>query len=307
MRSLVTMLSAGAALTLIGASGLMNWIFMVSLGRSAFEQQILGAVSIAVSIFLALLPTLVVWAWREGRGVFVALGIPVFFAFWALSLSSAVGFAAKNRGSLSEDRSLATAQLGELKQQIEEAFAKLDAVGTVSPVAAAQADLRKLEQDWRWQASKFCKDATGSTMKAFCRGYFDAQAEEARAGEAGRLQERIAQLRDEARQLEGKGAGRRSDDQAAVLAGLLGLKAATVEHGLTLYLAVLVEIGAALGLYLATGHLGSAGLEQQRPSRAVTVIEGKIVKDITPVRPKRAPAPQIAAAAPRRVPRLSRT
>ena len=55
-------------------------------------------------------------------------------------------------------------------------------------------------------------------MKSFCRGYFELRAEEARASEAGRLEQHIAQLREEARQLEEKGAGRQSDDQAAVLA-----------------------------------------------------------------------------------------
>ena len=120
----------------------MNWVFMSSLGKSELERQILGSVSIAVSAFLALLPTLVLWAYREGRPVYVALGVPVFLAFGALSLSSAVGFAAKNRGSLSEDRALATAKLGELKSEMEETSAKANALGTVTPVAAIQASLR---------------------------------------------------------------------------------------------------------------------------------------------------------------------
>ena len=67
MRFLVVVVGAGAALTFIGASGLMNWVFMTSLGKSEFEQQILGAVSVAVSVFLALLPTLLLWAYRERR------------------------------------------------------------------------------------------------------------------------------------------------------------------------------------------------------------------------------------------------
>ena len=40
-----------------------------------------------------------------------------------------------------------------------------------------------------------------------------------------------------------------------MLANLLGLQAIKVERGMTLFLAVLVEMGAALGLYLATGHI----------------------------------------------------
>ena len=115
MRFLVMVIGLGAALTFVVASGLMNWVFMTSLGKSEFEQQILGAVSVAVSAFLALLPTLLVWAFRERRIAYIVLGVPVFLAFAAFSLSSAVGFAAKNRGSIGEDRALAGERLATLR------------------------------------------------------------------------------------------------------------------------------------------------------------------------------------------------
>ena len=67
-----------ATLAFIAASGLMNWVFMTSLGKSEFEQQIFGSVSVAVSVFIALLPTLILWAWRERRFLYVALGVPDF-------------------------------------------------------------------------------------------------------------------------------------------------------------------------------------------------------------------------------------
>jgi hypothetical protein len=280
---------------------------MSSLGRSEFEQQIFGAVSLSISTFIALLPTLILWAYREGRIAYAAIGMPVFLAFVVLSLSSAVGFAAKNRGSLSEDRALATAKLTSVRQEIDETSAKVNALGSVTPVGAVQASLRRLQQDWRWEASKSCKYATTGTMKSFCRGYFDLQAEEARASEMGRLEHRMAELRDEGRRLEEKGAGRESDDQATVLARLLGLRAATVERGLTFFLAVLVEIGAALGLYFATGHLRPAVVPKDTPGRGVTIIEGEVINDVGPVRLKPAPVKQLASRAPRRVPRLSRS
>ena len=133
MRFLVVVVSVGAALTLIVASGLMNFVFMTSLGKSEFEQHILGAVSVAVSAFLALLPTLLVWAWRERRLLYIVLGVPVFLGFAAFSLSSAIGFAAKNRGSISEDRAFASTRLAGLRQEIEEAEAKLKALGAPRP------------------------------------------------------------------------------------------------------------------------------------------------------------------------------
>ncbi|MGO8955682.1 MAG: hypothetical protein ACLQF2_20455 [Rhodomicrobium sp.] len=307
MRFLVAVVSAGAALTLIVASGLMNWVFMTSLGKSEFEQQILGAVSIAVSAFLALLPTLLLWAYRERRTLYMFLGVPVFLAFAAFSLSSAVGFAAKNRGSLSEDRTLAAAKLAGLMQEVEEVGAKLKALPPFRPFSVLQESLRGLEQDRRWQSSKFCADATADASRSFCKGYFELKAEAARASEAERLEARIAGLKAQSRQLEEQGASREADNQAAVLARLLGAPVAKVERALMLFLALLVEVGAALGLFFATGHIRSAGSPDAPRGRGVTVIEGGAVREVSGVRLLRAPVKQIAGPVPRRVPRISRS
>jgi hypothetical protein len=307
MRLVVAVVSAGAALTLIAASGLMNWVFMTSLGKSGLEQQILGAVSIAVSAFIALLPTLLVWAWRERRPLYLMLGVPVFLAFAAFSLSSAVGFAAKNRGSIGEDRMLASARLADVKREIEETEAAQRRIGAPRSVAMLQELLRGLEQDRRWQSSKSCMEATAEASRSFCKDYFELKAEAARASEAARLDQRLAGLRSESRRLEGQGAGREADNQAAVLARLLGLEAAKVERALMLFLAVLVEIGAALGLYFATGHMRPETSGPAARGRGVKLIEGEVVKDAAKGKPAPATVKQIAAAVPRRVPRLKQT
>ena len=196
MRFLVAVVSAGAALTLIAASGLMNWVFMTSLGKSEFEQQILGAVSVAVSAFLALLPTLLLWAYRERRTLYIVLGVPVFLAFAAFSLSSAVGFAAKNRGSLSEDRALAGDTACRRQAGNRRGRDEAESASALSrPSAVLQEFLRGLEQDRRWQSSKSCADATADASRSFCKGYFELKAEAARASEAERLEERIAGLK----------------------------------------------------------------------------------------------------------------
>jgi hypothetical protein len=307
MRFLVVLVSAGAALALIAASGLMNWVFMTSLGKTEFERQILGGVSVAVSAFLALLPTLMLWAYREGRRLFLLLGLPVFLAFAAFSLSSAIGFAAKNRGSLAEDRAVATAKLLGVKHEINEAETRLKAFGNPSPFPALEQRLRGLEQDRRWQSSKRCEDATTDASRGFCRGYFELKAETAQAGEANRLQEQIAEHRRESRRLEEQGAGREADNQAAVLARLLGVPAVEVERGLMFFLAVLVELGAALGLYFATGHMRPGSSAPAGRGRGLTVIDGTVLADPSNSKPARSPVKQIASAAPRRVPRMKQS
>ena len=263
MRFLVVVVSVGATLAFIAASGLMNWVFMTSLGKSEFEQHIFGAVSVAVSAFIALLPTLILWAYRERRFLYVGLGVPVFLAFVAFSLSSAVGFAAKNRGSMTEDRSLATSRLAGVKQEIDDAETKRKALGTPRPFAVIQEALRGLELDRKWQWSKACQDATSEALRTFCKGYFETQGRSRpRNGTEPPSKRRSPSLKSEARSYEEKGAGRQADNQAAVLASLLDLQPIKVERGLTLFLAVLVEIGAALGTVFRDGTHARRRLRQ---------------------------------------------
>jgi len=301
----VVVVSVGATLAFIAASGLMNWVFMTSLGKSEFEQHIFGAVSVAVSAFIALLPTLILWAYRERRFLYVVLGIPVFLAFVAFSLSSAVGFAAKNRGSMTEDRGLATSRLAGVKLEIDDAETKRKALGTPRPFAVIQEALHGLELERKWQWSKSCQDATSEALRTFCKGYFEIKAEAARATELTLLEEKITRLKNEARSYEEKGADRQADNQAAVLANLLGLQPVRVERGMTLFLAVLVEIGAALGLYFATGHMRAEG-SNAAPGRGVRIVEAEFLKAIPEKELSRAPLKQITGPkpGPRRVPRI---
>ena len=171
-----------------------------------------------------------------------------------------------------------------------------------------QEALHGLEQDRKWQRSKGCQEATTEAMRAFCKGYFDLKAEVARAGELTFIEGKIARLKGEARGYEERGGGREADNQAAVLANLFGLQPVKVERRLTLFLAALVEIGAAFGLYFATGHLRAEGITNAGPGRVVTIIEGDVLKDVTVPQAVAAPLKQIAgpASGPRRVPRMKR-
>jgi hypothetical protein len=267
MRFVVTGITLIATAGFIVASGLMNFTFMTSLGKSDLEQQIFGAVSIAVSAFIALLPTLILWAFRERRFVQAFVALPVFLAFVTFSLSSAVGFAAKNRGGLAEDRNTATVRLAEVRGDILEAVTKRNGLGKARPVAVVQEGLRGMEADVRFGS---CQNAAS----AFCRGYYDTKGEAARAGELAVVEAKIEALKAKAREYEDRGAGREADSQSAVLAGMLGWDVLTVERGLTLFLAVLVELGAAVGFYLSTGHIGH-GTVSKKETVGATVRENR--------------------------------
>ena len=287
MRQIVVTVSAGAALAFIAASGLMNWVFMTSLGKGGFEQQIYGAVSVAISAFIALLPTLVLWAYRERRFMQMAVAVPVFAAFVAFSLSSAVGFSAKNRGAEAEDRSAATRHLEDVRRDIADAEARRKALGSPRPVGVVREALHGMEQDRNWNWSRQCDNASSVGERTFCQKYFDTKAESARAVELSTLEAKIVNLKVEARGYEAKGGGREADTQTAVLASMLGVPVGTVERDMTLFLALLVEVGAATGLYLALGHIQH---EESWPRPAERKIEPVAVEAF---RIEEAPAPKV--------------
>ena len=54
-----------------------------------------------------------------------------------------------------------------------------------------------------------------------------------------------------------------------------------VERGLTLFLAVLVEIGAALGLYFATGHIRSDETRPRATGQGGDDHRGQVLKDVS--------------------------
>ena len=96
----------------------------------------------------------------------------------------------------------------------------------------------------------------------------------------------------------------------SVVATSSAVASTNVERGLMLFLAVLVEVGAALGIYFATGHIRSEPRGYRRPQQGAVIIEGNVVEFGR--RDQTAPAPllqQIAGPGgrqkPRRVPRLT--
>ena len=80
------------------------------------------------------------------------------------------------------------------------------------------------------------------------------QTELAAALEADRLMNVIGELTGKVQGLKSQGAGGEKDPQAGMLADLLGVELGIAQKVLIVAFAFLVELGAAFGLFLATGH-----------------------------------------------------
>jgi hypothetical protein len=295
MRWVVTAIAVLAVAGCIAASAYMNWLFMTSLGKTETDQRVFGMVSLAVSGFLAVLPVLIVWALQSKQIMAAAVGIVLFAVCATVSGSSAIGFAASNRGETVGARETVTDKFGAYQEELSDAEKRLKELPPTRLASMVAQDIEAAKQSRRWLASKQCEASQGAAAREFCDGYFKLKKEQAAAEEKGKLHDKIEKLRGELNALRDKGAGREGDVQAAVIGRVLGIGTGKAQEALALLLAAVVELMAGFGFYASTSHLthrrDGKSLDQ-RESRG----EGRgMIIDVTPA-DVRVSAPRVAAA-----------
>lgn len=254
MRFVTALLGVVAALVMLGVSGAMNYLFLSSLGKTPVEAQVLGAASAAADALKALLPFFIFWGWRAGRYSVAVPGLLVWLFFSGFSLLSAIGFAADNRGVFSHGRASINADYDRAAGELRDAEGKLASVPKHRPPGIVTEEIERQKQDWRWTSTKACTDATLPDSRAYCDAHYVVRAELAAGIEAQRLAGQIETLKGQIEKLEGAGAGQDADPQVSLLARLFGHDHDHIRLGLILIVALLVEIGSSLGLFLATSH-----------------------------------------------------
>jgi len=254
MRAGLSLIGGLAALTLIGVSASMNIAFLSTLGRSDTESLILGAASGAADILKAVLPLFMLWAWRAGRSRFVLPAAAAWVLFAGFSLLSAFGFAAGNRIEAAAQQTALNDQLKRLQAEQAVLKRRIAALPAYRPVAVIDAEIARLRQNPRWQSTSGCTDATVPESRTYCTEYFGLLGERASARAAQKLKARLDQFTRREDDLISQSAGRIVDPQSALLAGIFQIPEERMRLILITVLALVVELGSGLGLYLATGH-----------------------------------------------------
>jgi hypothetical protein len=113
-----------------------------------------------------------------------------------------------------------------------------------------------------------------------------------------RKDQRRAELRKEVRELRAKGAGQDMDPQASILTQLAKRWVPEVDFSdvrmmLTLFVAVLVEFGAAFGLYLAAGPEAAGRKGWKARKRKARAGKAGVWKVVWPARRHESWAPQL--------------
>jgi uncharacterized small protein (DUF1192 family) len=280
MKTILSIIGIAAALVMAAVSAAMNYAFLASLGKSEIEGQILGAASASADLLKVLLPFFIAWAWREQRFVAALSGGGVFTLFAGFSLLSAIGFAASNRGAVAEGRVALDGTYARVQQEFERKTAARSALPTGRPATVIAEELRAAEQSRLWTRTKNCSEATEPASRAFCDAFYRLRAEQAAAEEATRLDSDIAALGDELARLKAEGAGQARDAQVSTLSGLFRLPEDQLRLALIVAVALVVELGSSLGLYLAagpfTGPIAGSNTKTSRPEPEIARAVGDI-------------------------------
>jgi len=233
----------------------MNWRFGYQLGVTEFDSHLYASASAAADCLKALVPFLIFAAiknrmWSQA----LASGL-VWVVVTVYSLTSALGHAALNRGDTSGKRAQEVQVYKDLRSDLDRAKTQLGWVPAHRPAATVQNDMNGLETQRRWAMTKGCTDATASASRRFCESHAKLAAELASANEAAKLETRIAEVQAKLGELDGV-THSSADPQATVLANLAGIfvpgvKVENVQTALTIFIALLLEVGSGLGMYIA--------------------------------------------------------
>jgi len=256
MRHALGVLGVLAAGVLLAVSAAMNWRFGFSLGRTEFDGQIYGAASAAADCMKALVPFFFFAAIRTRMWSQAAASALVWVVVMAYSMTSALGHAALNRFDTTGKRAATVQTYKDHRADLTRAKEQLSWIPQHRPAQAVQAEIEALKNERRWSLTSGCTDATTSKSRQFCQQYHGLSAELASAEQSVTLEARIADIESQIAKSKGTTVMSEADPQAAVLARLAGILAPTVkvedvQTALTVFIALLLEVGSAFGMYIA--------------------------------------------------------
>lgn len=256
MRHALGVLGVLAAGVLLAVSCAMNWRFGVSLGRTEFDGQIYGAASAAADCMKALVPFFFFAAIRTRMWSQAAASALVWVVVTSYSLTSALGHAALNRLDTAGQRTATSDSYKDHRADLARAQEQLSWIPQHRPAQAVQADVDALKGERQWGWTDQCTKASNSKGRSFCQKYHALSAELASAQQSIALEARIADIQGKMANVTGAAVMSEADPQAAVLAKLAALiapsiKVEDVQTALTVFIALLLEVGSGFGMYIA--------------------------------------------------------
>jgi hypothetical protein len=251
MRHVLGVLGVVAAGVLLAVSAAMNWRFGVSLGRTELDGQIYGAASAAADCLKALVPFFFFAALRNRMWSQAIASLVVGVVVTAYSLTSALGHAALNRFDTAGQRTVEAQSYKDLRGDLKRAEDQLSWIPQHRPAATVQGEIDGVKNQRQWDWTNGCKDVTGKQGRDFCQKYHALTAELASGQQAQTLEAHVAEIQSKLGHTKAITVMAEADPQAAVLAKLSGLDIDKVQMAMTIFIALLLEVGSSFGMYIA--------------------------------------------------------
>ncbi|MEM1306995.1 MAG: hypothetical protein AAGG99_05680, partial [Pseudomonadota bacterium] len=288
MRHVLGALGVLAAGVLLVVSAAMNWRFGFYLGTTELDGFIYGSASAAADVMKALIPFLIVAAWRNRMWSQMAASAVVWLVVTAYSLTSALGHAALNRQDTAGQRVAQATAYANLQSDLERAKQQLAWVPQHRPAATVQSELSGMEAQKAFGWTKGCTRVKGRYQRNFCKGFTALKAELGSALQATKLEQRIADTQATLASMDGAGP-KAADPQAQILAKLTGfvmpgISVEDVQTGLAVFIALLLEVGSGLGMYIAFAQW-RIGERREPRAPALTASETSEVPAVMAVAP----------------------
>lgn len=296
----------------------MNWRFGYSLGTTEFDGLIYGAASAAADCLKALIPFFLFAAIRNRMWSQAAAAAVVGVVVTAYSLTSALGHAALNRLDTTGQRAQQTAVYQDMRSDVKRMEEQVGWIPKHRPAATVASEMNGLKNQIYWSRTQGCTVVNGKFNRDFCQQYHTLSAEHANAVQAADLSKKIMEVKAQlAKSGDSHTALTEADPQAAMLAKIGGLvfpdlKVDDVQMALTIFIALLLEVGSGFGMYIAFSQwrLHDA-LHNPKVASAAAVGQAAVAMPLdvevqvpvaTPVAAQTIAIPAIAAAAPAAVP-----
>ena len=255
MRHALGVLGVLAATVLLVVSAAMNWRFGYELGITDFDKHLYATASAAADCLKALVPFLFFAAIRNRMWAQALASCVVWAVVTIYSFASAFGHAALNRGDTSGKRATQVQSYKDLRADLKRAKTQLGWVPAHRPADTVKSDMNGLQLQRRWRRTNGCTNVTARASRRFCDKHAKLSAELASARKAEVLETKISKLNEKLANRTGV-THSAADPQAAVLAKLIGIfmpgvKVEDVQTALAICIALLLEVGSGLGMYIA--------------------------------------------------------
>jgi hypothetical protein len=259
----VTSVGVLVSVVLIAASMAITAEFAYSRGMDEQQALIYASVAASADLFKSLTALFALWALQARQYGRAAAAIGFAILVTVLSLSSAIGLISESRSARAGERDLRNANLADVRRQrtdtemelgrikghrsVTELNAAIDTV-LLRPVATGQRVRGTVAR-----VSSECRAVERATRDS-CTELGILREELGRAAAGERLKEKIANLRIQEKDLTSSGAGQEADGQLRALAAMFRREVGEMSLALAVLMALVIEAGSSLGLFVATGH-----------------------------------------------------